>query len=361
MSPPQRAAKAFLFIETQFDNLGDALINRELLRSMAAHAEVIVATARMPEDFKAMMGPEVFDHLVVDPASDRSRFLFGILARALRGERCFVFLSPGGWIGEIDGRLNLRSGLHTVLYHALSRAGVRICQLGVSYEDIGPKLRRLMRRRSGAIYRHLVRDAASRAHAESFGVRIDGLCPDLAFAAFDDRAPGPDAVTFSFRTDQYPGQIADIQAFVSQFMMVYGAARPVYFVAQVKKDLPGNIALAAWFAQTWRLTAACEDGTRTIAATEALYRRSRVVVSNRLHALLLAGSVGNAMIAAPIGDTNKKIRALFGDVGLAEAVFAPGEPEDAVRARITACLARGGFAGTVERAALSEAVTEMFR
>jgi len=318
-------ARAFLFIETQYDNLGDALINRELLRHMARHARVTAGISRAQPSFLGMIGDDFLSTLDLDRTRGRSRFLLRVLQYRLKGDCCYVFLSPGGWIGDLDGRLNLRSWFHTLLYYLLRASGAKIVQLGVSYEDLGPKLKLQLRARSAALYRHFVRDSQSAQTAKSLDVRIDGICPDLAFTAFSApfaSDPRP-AVSFSFRADQYRAQIDDIKRFLELYMRTHPAAWAVYFITQVEKDQETNSRLAAWFRQRFSRDAIHETGCRSIEETRRLYRRSGVVVSNRLHALLLAGSVGNAMIAAPIGLHNKKIAALFSDIGLANNVFGP--------------------------------------
>lgn len=353
------AKQAFFFIETQFDNLGDALINRELIKLMAKHSDVTLGLSKVPDDFYEMIGRDVLAAHIKDRTSGRSLFLLKVLQRALRGESCFVFLSPGGWIGELDGRLNLRSWLHTALYYLLSFVGVRVCQLGVSYEDLGPKLKLLLWGRSGAMFRHFARDEGSRREAERAGVRIDGLCPDLAFHAFasDSRGDGAQGITFSFRADQYPEQMDDIKALVRSCLSGLDDNLPVHFVAQVKKDRQANKDLAQWAQEYCGRMASYDDGSSRIQDAENFYRRSRVVVSNRLHSLLLAGSVGNAMIAAPISEHNKKIRALFSDVGLGKHVVMQGQT---LSSAAFLELADKPFTAQKEKTAIEDCFTSIF-
>ncbi|MFA4995212.1 MAG: polysaccharide pyruvyl transferase family protein [Bdellovibrionales bacterium] len=355
-------AQAFIFIETQFDNLGDALINREMIKLMSRHATVTAGILRVPASFKSMIGNEFLNTVRLDRTSDRSLFLLKVLLKTLKGEKCFVFLSPGGWIGELDGRLNLRSWLHTGLYYLLKAGGVKICQLGVSYENPGPKLSRLLRARSGAMYRHYVRDTLSQKVMSQLFVRIDGICPDLAFYAFDGDVPknNPKAITFSFRSDQYPGQLDDIKAFIALILKECGDAMLVYFVTQVKKDNDTNFHLARWLSERHGIKAEVCDGSLNITATEELYRRSTIVVSNRLHALLLAGSVGNAMVAAPIGAHNKKIESMFRDIGLEKHVFGwSAHDQEQISARLREVLHRT-FDARVEKHKIELLVDEIF-
>lgn len=352
---------SYFYIETQWDNLGDALINRELIRLMGRHAHTTLGVAVVPENFKDMLGRDFLKDYTLDTKSTRTKFLWNVLRERMKGNSCYVFLSPGGWIGELDGRLNLRSWGHTALYHMLSWAGVRICQMGVSYEDIGPKLGWQLRVRSPAMYRHYVRDVLSRKVMEERGVRIDGICPDLAFHAFgtEVKETNPDAVTFSFRAEQYAGQIDDIKRFIAMYFQACGTGQPVYFVTQVKKDEPVNRELADWVGKTYGIPVNVDDGSHDILATEQLYKRSNVVVSNRLHSLLLAGSVGNAMVAAPIGSHNKKIRALFEDIGLKDHVYESASQEGVLLQQLKQT-SRNVFDGKDQRAQIISCVSQQF-
>ena len=356
------APQAFFYIESQFDNLGDALINREQLKLMAEHADVTAGISCVPHSFQQMMGLEFLNSLNLDKTSGRSRFLLNILLKKLRGHQCYLFLSPGGWIGELDGRLNLRSWVHTLLYYMLALSGVKICQVGVSYEDLGFKLSLMLRARSRAMHSHYVRDPLSQKTMTDMSVRIDGICPDLAFYAFEDAESrhNPDAVTFSFRADQYPKQLEDIKQFISLFLAYYGVERPVYFASQVKKDDKYNKELAAWVSETYGIQASMDCGSDVIADTEALYRRSSVMVSNRLHSLLLAGSVGNAMVAAPITQHNKKITALFNDIGLAHHVFNASDMQEKATASHMEKICREVFNASEKKRMLSEHFDKLF-
>lgn len=328
--------QAFVFVETQFDNLGDALINRELISLISGHAEVTIGLSRVPSRFQEKIGYDFLSQFTLDKTRGRSRFLLKILFKALAGRSCYLFLSPGGWIGEIDGRLNLRSWFHTLLYYVLSWCGVKICQFGVSYEDLGPKLSLLLRARSRALYCHYVRDSDSENVMKSLNVKVDGICPDLALNGFEKQWPSrnPDGVTFSFRSDQYPDQIDDIKRFIELFIEHYGLDNPVYFVSQVEKDDEVNRALQTWFNKRFDAQAEVEVDCSRLETTKEFYLRSNIIISNRLHALLLGGSVGNAMIAVPIGSVNKKIVSLFNDLGLEEHIFdvvEQGQDIDSVR------------------------------
>ena len=356
------ATHAYFFIETQFDNLGDALLNRELIRLMDEHASVTLGMSKVPASFESMLGNEFVRQFQIDRQHGRAAFLLKILWRRLGGERSYLFLSPGGWIGELDGRLNLRSWLHTALYYLLSLSGVRICQFGVSYEDLGPKLQLQLRSRSAAMFRHFVRDTHSRQTMESLSVKIHGLTPDLAFNAFEERESSPRyrAITFSFRDDQYPQQRQDIQTLVEKCLAFFPDTLPIFCVYQVKKDRAVNEFLASWLREQHGRSVQVDDGSNTIAATQQLYSRSDVMISNRLHSLLLAGSVGNTMLAAPITEHNKKIIALFDDLALKSNVLSRERLAELEPAQLVNFLQASASSCWQQKAILRQQFTDVF-
>lgn len=358
--PARPDSHAYFFVETQFDNLGDALLNRELIRLMSQHADVTLGLSKVPDHFIDMLGRSFLDGFAQDRTHGRSRFLLGIAWRRILGEQSYLFLSPGGWIGDLDGRLNLRSWLHTGLYYLLAGLGVRICQLGVSYEDLGPKLKLQLKARSAAMFRHLVRDTLSEQTLATLSVRSDGRAPDLAFNAFLAEAPvSVNGITFSFRSDQYPEQGEEARLVVERILALLGTEQPVYFVYQVEKDRAINEQLASWVRERIGIPCQADDGCQRIADTQALYRRSARVVSNRLHSLLLAGSVGNRMLAAPIGVHNKKITALFQDIGLGACVCSAARVANLSRDELLAMAASAPALGE-QKAQLERQVADLF-
>lgn len=364
-SGPSQKACAFFPIATQFENLGDALIIRELLILLRERAALRLYGRGVPAEFLDMVGRDILDGIPLARHKRYGFFLLGILARALGGRRCYLFLGPGAQRPpRLRGcRDRLCFGLTVVFYALLRRAGVRICRIGVSYTESDEKENAVLRVMSHHLSFHYVRDTGSVAILRQAGVAVDGICPDLAFRLFDGTGPvaeNPDAVTFSFRTDQYPGQEADVKRFIDFFVSVCGTVRPVYFVAQVRRDIAPNAALAAWMSARHGIPVVMTEGASSIEATRRLYRRSNVMVSNRLHSLLLAGSVGNAMIAAGLGAGTSKIRDLFRDAGLAGHVFESGAAHDGDRAARLGTARGHRIAGTAQRRALEDCMGRIF-
>src|SRR5690606_10416990 len=105
-------------LKTQFDNLGDALINRELIRLLATHGQVHVDTTLAPSSFVDL----VFDDLpsgVLAGSSPRC-FWINVLWSALKARSrhttAWLILNPGGNGGEISRKKYLQQCIRVLAF-----------------------------------------------------------------------------------------------------------------------------------------------------------------------------------------------------------------------------------------------------
>jgi hypothetical protein len=352
----------FFSIRTQFDNLGDALINRELLRLCAGFARVELDLSRCPPGFRReVLGEESlsFGRSACGAPTGEGRCpsrspgyletrergggalglhggilrLMGAMLRVrLRGRRAVWFLSPGGYVGEI-GWGELARRLPNLLLLALFRLiGVRICLVGVSYERLGPRHLWLLRLRGRLLHVHCPRDRRSLDYARAQGLRPQRILPDLAMNLFGPPPrPGPaERVALAFRTDQRQTQAEVVAALARWLARGLPGETEFLLVAQVARDLPGMRRLQEVLRAEGRGAelVACE----TLEQCEAAYDRCGLVIGNRLHALLIGGSRGCRMLACVEGTSNAKLRGLFEALGLQAQLLDMGAPrEEAAR------------------------------
>lgn len=309
--------RAFFNIKTQFDNAGDALIIRELIRLVTARMPAEVYTDRVPDGFRRMLE---LDRLpdVTAPEGGIYMLVISMLKARLRGIRCYYFLTPGGVNGEVSA-----TGLASLAVISLLVAlGVRINQVGVSFERIGPWHARLLRWRSRILHTSAVRDTISERYArDELGLRLTHLMPDLAVNLFANDPlivpdPGRSAIGFSFRTDKDPAIKRRLVELVEAVCIAAPPETEFRFIAQVGRDLPFMVELrdrisAAGAAQTQVI-----DCHNSIDAAIEAYRPCRALVANRLHGLLLGLRAGAAPIALTTGDLDHKIRGVLESIGL---------------------------------------------
>ncbi|WP_167759473.1 polysaccharide pyruvyl transferase family protein [Mycobacterium sp. PS03-16] len=301
---------SFLSVKTQFENAGDALINRELVRICSEFSRVILDTSRCPPSFIASMQLDKYSPHVRKTGS-APLFLRLALERFLR-RPTYYFLIPGGYVGEKHGRQLLSLVANTAILAAMRLVGVRVCHVGVSFERLGSRHARILAFRSRLSYRLLARDANSLAYAESLGIRVDGLIPDLAFGAANYRSDisGNEGVALSFRVDQADSQRSDVEILIRHLDEVLPQSASFKFIAQVERDAPFLRELAKREYPSGRLSSFLATFSDVDKAFDA-YAGCQYVLSNRLHALLFGMIAGCAPIPFVDETVNMKIIGIF--------------------------------------------------
>ena len=321
---------AFFSLRTQFENVGDALINRELVRMSARHADVYVDLSRCPPSFRKTLGFENGQGGITVVNSPR---LFRQIARSrMQGQDAYYFLSPGGYVGDRSGVSYLTGRVNTTVLQFLRSMGVHVCHVGVSYEGLSGRHVAMIKARSRLLYRHFVRDESSAEYIRARGVHVDGVMPDLAWGVYADAAsatsgnPLRTSIALSFRSDQFPKQAALLTQEILALDLALPSSIGFKFVVQVVRD---HRAMEA------TMNAVRAQGTRdvelidchnSIAETLGAYRNCSHVVGNRLHALLVGAISGATPLALLHATANRKIEGLFASLGLDRNcyVMAPG-------------------------------------
>jgi len=325
--PSTSAVVAFLSIKTQFDNLGDALINRELCRLVADRAETYVDFSRAPQAFRRSMQVEGYRNLSILQRWGFVRLLLKMLSMRLSGRRCYFFLNPGGLGGKRKPLKSLASALaYNVVLGLLAACGVRICQTGISYDAMGAPERFVASWRRRLLYSFTVRDHLSAAYLNSIGMSVDEIVPDLSFSLYRQDVSVTDtrpAIAFSFRFD---GKSHDqqIERAVRRVMKHQGPGYDYLFVIQVARDKAGMIRLQKACAGEGRtrLVFCCHD----IDELSQCYAGCAGIYSNRLHALLLAAHAGTSPYGLVSRGRQPKIESLFNDLGMADRLYFIDEP-----------------------------------
>lgn len=333
--------QAFLSIKTQFDNVGDALINREMIRNAARLAQVTVDVSRAPAGFRSMLDLEGKGYRIPHNIRD---FLRDIFVSRMKGGKVLYFTTPGGMRGEVSAKGFLKGLGGIGMLYLFRLAGIRTIATGCSFESLGPRHLRLVKLRRGALSYLAPRDSLSLRYLEAHGIRADAIIPDLAFGLYlDDATPaqtGPrPTIAFSVRTDQYEGQAEEYLEKIRLEVAKHPVDTPVLMVAQVGRDVD----FARTAAKRLRLThgrADFIDVSRSIEDCLGVYRTCNTVHSNRLHALLMAGSQGADIIPWASDEANRKIIGLFQDMGMLSGAGNAGD-EEPVRISGQEILARG--------------------
>jgi polysaccharide pyruvyl transferase WcaK-like protein len=317
--------------DTQFENAGDCLINRELVRLLVARGSVCLDFSACPKGFA--------DQIIAGLPQEVSRkwipwpFYFAMLGARLRGRRCYWFLMPGGISGQRRvGALSI--WLRDLPLPITAALGVRICQVGASFGGLSGEQLATWRRRRRWLHRLCPRDSISADYLHAHGIHHDGCIPDLAFNlfAFNGRTiappPGkgmPPVGSLSFRTDLYPRQARDVANVLSDLYRCNGDGGMVWRpIVQVARDRAGMDTLQRQLQSQGMIVDPPVDLHGDVEACLRFYQGLSLVISNRLHVLLMAASQGGRILALTNGPGGAKLEGILRDLGLHGAIIHNG-------------------------------------
>lgn len=304
---------SFFSPKTQFENVGDVLIYREMIRLAANNSIVRVDSSRCPDSFDASLALNSIKN-VSYTAGGFPSLLREMLALRFKKHDCYYYLSPGGYFGEVEGFEIIRRYVNFLILLVMKVFGIKIVHVGVSYERLGPKFLRLIALRSRFLYRHILRDNSSAIYAEKNRIRYHGVSPDLAFNLYSDIKTSVKAnkVCFSFRTDQDPMQWARVKELVEACNEYLDPCLEFVFYAQVERDKEPMERLATELQQ--------QGGERKVSFISIMgevdksvefFRDVEIIISNRLHVLLMGGVYNATIIAATFKGYNEKVVGLM--------------------------------------------------
>ena len=342
---------------TQFENLGDALINRAWLDCLRGFGAVVALGGPIPADYAAFVEIAPIGRL------GQLRATAAALRTARRdGGRVVRALRPGHFdptgLGPLAATaLGARARAQSLAFRL---AGVRTVWAGTSIrlDDLRPAQRYAAIGVIGAADVVIVRDQRSAEALTGLPHRGDAVtvAPDLAFTlpwfgGGRTWAGGPAHLAVSIRRSAVDPDLADqVQAAVAE-LRATGAAAEVSVVSQVGRDDALATDLSGALGAALVVTG---PTSTTFGAACSAYDRADVVISNRLHVLLLAASRGCLPIALADPARDHKLVGIFEDAGLAELVLAPADlstlPRRLAALGPRASELRAAIAATFERA-----------
>lgn len=323
-------------LNIQFENLGDVLINRELIKLVGQFGRVIIDEGHCPIHMRTLLRTTPLPDM--EFVASRHAFLWALTREHVNRRRCFYVMCPGGMGGELAIVAFAKRLAQLPVIAAMRIIGLRFIQVGASYDTLGSRFATFLWLRAPMLSAHYVRDEWSARHLRSWKISVDGLLPDLAFNMFEKpaNAPGPiHTICLSFRTDQSSTQLARIQHFIDQLLALVPPQTKIRLLAQVSRDVAGMKALQTWLeVRTQRravLLVNCEDIEQNL----DFLRKCDVVFSNRLHVLLLGAAACGRMVAC-VDEQQPKIEGLFHTLELDAAILRLSTPltESAVREAI---------------------------
>lgn len=304
----------FYSAKTQFSNAGDALINRELIGLLRERGRIVAISGGAPSAFIAEVGLRESELV---PGKE-ARLILEAVTAGIRGRRAYLVQTPGdmGSGGGIGPAL-----LRAAVTPMLALFGVRIIHVGASLSETSPFKLSLLAWRSRFMQGFGLRDPRSLKTAKSSGFKNIHYFPDLAFGLEIrpqvSKGTSGARLALSFRGDQLAESDREaLLSVLSQSLEKLPAIASVKVVVQVDKDLEFARrimgALARWKPEL--------EHTLSIEALRSAYAETDIILTNRLHALLLAALSGAAPVAVVDSERNKKVVGLLEGLGLADLV-----------------------------------------
>lgn len=306
----------FFNINTQFENVGDALINRELIHEALNHGNVVVDLSRCPEDFKKM--------LALKPDVLLSNGLLSTLVKltSYRLNNCevYYFLNPGGLGQKLNLKGRVNSLLYTFILSLIRIIGVRIVHVGMSYNNINKLDILLARTRNKLLYKTFPRDTDSYSLLIDNKFKLNGIYPDLAFFSTPPVNVKSDGyILFSFRLDAEYSNSINFYINLIETVIEKMPEKKIVFYSQVQRDNKCMRDLNELFQ--------AKAKTQLILTTDCIeksvghIKASHMIFSNRLHVLLLGWSQGVIPIACLKPNQGGKIKAIYNDAGVRKFIL----------------------------------------
>jgi hypothetical protein len=323
------ARNIFVPARGQYDNIGDILLRRQLLDWVRASGPLHVYVGHSPAGYDEGL------QLSGDDVVYRSfrTWYVAALKDALRRKASYVF-KPGEIQLTVIG---MKEHLSMLPVLALVRlTGGAVARVGTGSRNFAPLPRVLIWPSIALSSIILWRDAETAKYLGGGEVM-----PDLGFGEGDGGASNPaavrDSLVVSMRSDRpypSPAWIQSVKELAARHDLkvwtVTQVLRDNDKAAQLAKDLDGEALL-------WDGTAHHEQEERL----RALYSRSAVAVSDRLHVLIGAVTEG-ALPAAMLVDESDKIKRHFDAAGIAGVtIHSRGVAADELGEKLEALLARG--------------------
>lgn len=287
----------------QFDNIGDIILRRQLVEWLIPLGRLHVFVGQSPEGFAEALGLRDTDVVY----RSFSAWYRAALREALRGDAAYAFKA-----GEIQltvvGMKEHVSVLPLLL--ALKARGGSVVRVGSGSRNFA-RLPRLLIQPSILLSDLTVwRDARTAGY-----LGRGGVMPDLAFGeglpTTELSAEGRDTLVVSMRSDRAFPNAAWIEA-VKRYAADNGLR--ILAVTQVLRDRDRSRELAAALGAELMDWDGTDHGGQEERLREA-YRRTALVVSDRLHVLITATTEG-ALPLALLVDTSDKIARHFDAAGI---------------------------------------------
>lgn len=317
---------------SQYENTGDVLINYCAVNLYSKFGHVKIIKYGLPDTYIQQISSgdrEIFKRrfFLTAIAFDSLTHVF---KKGKYKSSIFYALPPGHL--QRDGLRPILGSIKTILHVLFLRLfAVRTIRLGVSIAGGGAVSRRIESILSKLMHCYGVRDKESLVYAKRNKFSNVILFPDFSWSYKTNNYRKVDfldrhGVVFSFRSNKfgkkyYQNYLDDHLSFIKSKIIseIINCGDNVISSYQVEFDKLSATKMKEYFAGALEIDLI--DKKLELLDAESLYGMARMVFSNRLHVLILAGLSGAVPVGIVKKSDNKKIISLFGDVGLSESLI----------------------------------------
>lgn len=312
--------KTFFYTENkQTRNLGDVLINKALIALMREQGDICILKNPQANEFSRAVGIQEEERMSAS-AFYRKMILTAIrgwFAKKISRHHVYIMGTPGG--GGIVMRAGLlRSGCKLLGALFFKLLGIRVCGFGYSMHRTS-----LARAFFEYAYWNLAffsctRDIYSLTLLRDLGVRNIGKMPDLALyygKEFQDEvgrySRDPNKIVISLRDcsdAEYSGYLEQVRSQVLGLLGALDRNYQVEFSYQVDEDLETARQLLPHFNA---YGATLMEEKLDLQRAYELYGSAEIVITNRLHVMLLAAMSGVIPVGVGVWPLNQKVEAFI--------------------------------------------------
>lgn len=321
----------FYSLRTQYENLGDLIINKTLLDELRNYGKLIVDDQGVPEWFCQNLEITSEERAGKYGLKFNALVLLSGMKTLFQPSTKIYLVTPPGHIYNSTA-ITWKHALKTSAFaFMLDVFGVRVCRFGASvgpFSSLGQIVEKVQ---SQFMHFYSVRDTISANYARSIGIQKVEIFPDLAWLMEQKSnreaiTSGNNYVVFSFRESSHSLDDSD-----NYRNCLYRTLDAV--VELVCNKWEKNLVISY---QVDRDRKICEDiKTRYQNCCNAsfiedkvdslslytLYGRASMVFSNRLHVLMFAMASGSCPIAVIDTAKHNKVTGIFSDAGLNQLIL----------------------------------------
>ena len=304
-------SKAAFIVATQYDNLGDLIINKCLIDELAKHTDVFIDIKDTDGSFQKYLTDNEKVHSLDKDYGFSFRSLSSIkFYTGLRNEFKYLFKSPGPifYRSKITIKEKIRSKVFDFIYRAFRKNGDTFIigsEVSLESDSLVNRLQGLHK-----FKKILLRSIGNVEYLRTLGFNNVDYIPDLCFLMRDRVNPNKakDVIGISFRDLNDPAEDQSIER-ATRVLVDYYTKRgnKIVFFYQVERDRDYTHKLFKPFSDYSNVT----FHNKNLDLSEiSIYEDFRILISNRLHVLLL-GFIHNS-VAFPVLNDNFKTRKIPG-------------------------------------------------